>query len=243
VPEAFSLRNKAITPVASATAAARTNTRLTASMNVVTAACCWSGGRVASTAVFSSPLFVGRTGGAGEVGRRRRRHHHAEQREPERHTELLVEPQRRGSHADVLRADRVLGELHGDAQQLWRSEESLAAAFADAIGADPLDIVPRVAARQLLVVQQTLVGDNLQRIVEGKNPDEIYEGAVAAAAVHPFARRSTWSANFAIEPIVRARESLLRREFLPMLDPANPPSSCWRGITPPWCESRSPKPR
>ncbi|MER7283473.1 TetR/AcrR family transcriptional regulator [Dactylosporangium sp. NPDC000244] len=65
--------------------------------------------------------------------------------------------------------------------QLWRSEESLASAIAEAIGADPGGIVPRVAARQVLVVQQTLVGDNLRRILAGENPDDIYESATAAA--------------------------------------------------------------
>jgi AcrR family transcriptional regulator len=69
----------------------------------------------------------------------------------------------------------------GLTEQLWRSETSLAAAFTEAIGGRPQDITPRIAARQVLVVQQTLVGDNLRLILEGQSPDDIYQGAVAAA--------------------------------------------------------------
>ncbi|MFJ8914233.1 TetR/AcrR family transcriptional regulator [Amycolatopsis sp. NPDC102389] len=69
----------------------------------------------------------------------------------------------------------------GLSEQLWRSEESLAAAFAEAIEVPPSDVVARVAARQVLVSQQTLVGDNLNLILLGKRPAEIYDDAVAAA--------------------------------------------------------------
>jgi AcrR family transcriptional regulator len=69
----------------------------------------------------------------------------------------------------------------GLTEQLWRSEESLSAAFAEAIGRQASDIEPRCAARQVLVVQQTLVGDNLQLILEGKPPEGILNSAVAAA--------------------------------------------------------------
>jgi AcrR family transcriptional regulator len=69
----------------------------------------------------------------------------------------------------------------GLTEQLWRSEEGLAAAFAEAINVPPSDIAPRVAARQVLVSQQTLVGDNLSHILEGKRPAELYDDAVAAA--------------------------------------------------------------
>ncbi|HEY3503600.1 MAG TPA: TetR family transcriptional regulator [Actinocatenispora sp.] len=58
-----------------------------------------------------------------------------------------------------------------------RSGEALAEALADA-GIDPL--TSRLAAVQITTVQMTLAEDNWRRVADGGNPDELYDGAVAA---------------------------------------------------------------
>ncbi|SDW70702.1 DNA-binding transcriptional regulator, AcrR family [Amycolatopsis xylanica] len=64
----------------------------------------------------------------------------------------------------------------------WMNQESaLAEAFAEAMGAGPDDIVPQVAANQVIGAQQALVNRNSQRMFAGQTAKKAYRAAVEDA--------------------------------------------------------------
>jgi AcrR family transcriptional regulator len=66
-------------------------------------------------------------------------------------------------------------------EQGVRAQDSLTAAFAQAIGADPGDLLPRVAAVQVLATLQVLVVRNLTQVLEGASAAEALPSSIEAA--------------------------------------------------------------
>jgi AcrR family transcriptional regulator len=66
-------------------------------------------------------------------------------------------------------------------EQGVRAQDSLTAAFAQAIDADPGDLLPRVAAVQVLATLQVLIVRNLTQVLEGASATELLPSAIEAA--------------------------------------------------------------
>ncbi|UKY51775.1 TetR/AcrR family transcriptional regulator [Streptomyces inhibens] len=66
-------------------------------------------------------------------------------------------------------------------EQASRMEDSLSAAFAEIAGAGDDDITPRIAASQVIAVQQALVVHNLRNVLAGATADALHDRAVADA--------------------------------------------------------------
>jgi AcrR family transcriptional regulator len=78
-------------------------------------------------------------------------------------------------------------------------EGALAATLARETGAKEGDIVPHVAARQIIAIRQVLIEDNFRRIAAGESADEIYPSAVAAAE-QAFAMLASGLGDYCIRP-------------------------------------------
>ncbi|MEV7013519.1 TetR family transcriptional regulator [Streptosporangium sp. NPDC051022] len=64
---------------------------------------------------------------------------------------------------------------------LARDEEALAEALREATAAGPHDLLPRLAAAQLVAVHQVLSRENWRKLVAGRTADEVHPEAVADA--------------------------------------------------------------
>jgi AcrR family transcriptional regulator len=65
--------------------------------------------------------------------------------------------------------------------RLLASEASLSAVLAEETGESPMGVVARVAAAQFLATERALVSRNLQRLLSGTDPEQLYRDAVAEA--------------------------------------------------------------